>query len=91
VIRIDGSPEGLVRIIGVLQGEVLRELFESLGTQEAMLDLSEVREADAEAVRMLAQMPPGRCKLVHCSKWLALWIEQERRLSPTAVIRGSPT
>jgi hypothetical protein len=81
----------LVRIIGVLQGEVVRELFESLGTQEAMLDLSEVREADAEAVRMLAQMPPGRCKLVHCPKWLALWIEQERRLSPTAVIRGSST
>jgi hypothetical protein len=53
-----------------------------------MLDLSEVREADASAVRMLVQMPPGRCKLFNCPKWLALWIEQERRPSPTAVPGG---
>ena len=77
-----------MRLIGALRGELLRGLFESLTTREAMLDLSEVRDADAAAVRILAQMPPGRCKLVDCPRWLALWIEQERQHSPTAVPGG---
>ena len=77
-----------MRLTGALQGELLKELLESLKTREALLDLSEVRKADAAAVRMLAQMPLGRCKLVNCPQWLALWIEQERQLSPTAVPGG---
>ena len=80
MIRIEGTPRG-VRIIGSLKGVLLRDLFEILSEGQVALDLSEVREADEAAVGLLAQLPPARCSLVSCPRWLALWIEQERRHS----------
>jgi hypothetical protein len=77
---------GGVRVIGALKGATLSGLFEILNDREIVLDLSEVREADAAAVRMLAQLPAGRCRLVDCPRWLALWIERERRPAPPVFV-----
>lgn len=82
MIRIELSPRGGVRIIGTLKGTLLNRLFEILSDREVVLDLSEVREADAAAVRMLARLPAGRCSLVNCPRWLVLWIERERQPQP---------
>jgi len=77
MFRIEGAQRG-VRIIGSLKGALLRNLLETLSEGQVMLDLSEVREADDSAVDMLARLP-ARCRLVNSPRWLALWIEQERR------------
>jgi hypothetical protein len=82
VIRIEHSPQGRVRVIGALEGPILRTLFDTVRGSEVALDLSEVREADAVAVRLIAQLPPDRCKLVGCPRWLHVWIERERRTLP---------
>jgi hypothetical protein len=79
VIRIEANPQGGVRVIGALEGATLSGLLRSRSGTEVVLDLSEVREADAEAVRMLAALPASRCRLVDCPRWLALWIERERQ------------
>jgi hypothetical protein len=78
VIRIDATSHGEVRVIGVLEEEPLSGLLGARGHAEMVINLSEVREADAAAVRMLARLPARRCKLVDCPRWLALWIERER-------------
>jgi hypothetical protein len=79
VIRIESSRQGRVRVIGALRSPPLQTLLlDSVGGAEVELDLSEVHEADADAVRLLSQLP-DRCRLVACPKWLALWIEIERR------------
>jgi hypothetical protein len=80
VIRIESSRQGRVRVIGALRSPPLQTLLlDSVGGAEVELDLSEVHEADADAVRMLAQLPADRCRVVACPKWLALWIEIEQR------------
>jgi len=66
-------------VIGSLKEAVMKRLFDIVGAERVALDLSEVPEAEAAAVRLLAQRPPGLCQLVCCPKWLAFWIEQERR------------
>jgi hypothetical protein len=62
-------------VVGCLR--VLHALFVMVGPEKVVLDLSGVHEADHEAVRLLAQLPPGRCRLVACPKWLALRIRTE--------------
>lgn len=81
MIRIDGTAPGAVRISGALKGSALSVLLRNLNDERLTLDLSEVRDADADAVRILSGLPPARCELVGCPRWLALWIERERRRS----------
>jgi hypothetical protein len=57
----------------------LRRVLELTCGGEVILDLSEVSEADAANVRLLARLADSHCKLVNCPRWLALWIDWERR------------
>jgi ABC-type transporter Mla MlaB component len=82
VIRIEGTTRDGLRIIGALTGTVLRRILEMKGGAEVVLDLSEVSEADAANVRLLARLADGHCKLVNCPQWLGLWIDRERRPPP---------
>jgi hypothetical protein len=43
------------------------------------LDLSDVGQVDDDAVRALAALPPERCTLVACPRWLDLWLLRVRR------------
>jgi ABC-type transporter Mla MlaB component len=79
VIRIEGTPGDGLRIIGALKSAFLSRLLETAGGGEVVLDLSEVSEADAASVRLLARLAGDQCRLVGCPKWLALWIEREGR------------
>jgi hypothetical protein len=78
-----------VRVIGALTGPPLELLFEMVGHAEVMLDLSEVREVDSDAVRLLAQVAPDQYKLLACPKWLAVRIEMERRPRPSPEALGN--
>ena len=82
VIRIDGSARDGLRLIGALRGTMLRRFLEMTGGGKVVLDLSEVSEADAANVQLLAQVADVQCSLVHCPQWLALWIERERQARP---------
>ena len=82
MIRIEATLRGPVHVIGTLEGAALSGLLGIRSDTEVVLDLSEVREADAAAVRMLAGLPASRCRLVDCPRWLALWIERERQRQP---------
>lgn len=50
-----------------------------VGCADLMLDLSEVREVDADAVRLLAHLAPELYGRLACPKWLAVRMEIERR------------
>lgn len=78
MIRIEGTTRDGLRIIGALRGTILRRMLEMTGGGEVVLDLSEVSEADAVNVRLLARLADGPCRLIHCPQWLALWIDRER-------------
>ena len=78
-----------VRVIGALTGPPLELLLEMVGRAEVMLDLSEVREVESDAVRLLAQLAPDQHKLLACPKWLAVRIEMERRPRPSAEAVGN--
>jgi len=82
VIRIEPTLQGGVRVLGTLEGAALSGLLGIRSDTEVVLDLSDVREADAAAVRILARLPSSRCRLVDCPRWLALWIERERQRQP---------
>ena len=75
MIRIEATPQGGVRVIGTLEGTAHSGLL-GIGST-VVLDLSEVLEADAAAVRMLARLPASGCRLANCPRWLALWIHLE--------------
>ena len=79
-----GSPDR-VRVVGPLTGAALETLLEMLKTAELLLDLSQVREADADAVRLLARVPRDWCDRFAPPRWLSLRIEMERRYRPSAV------
>ena len=81
MIRIEGTARDGLRIIGALTGTVLRRVLEMTGGGEVVLDLSEVSEADAANVRLLAWLVDGHCRLVNCPQWLTLWIDRERQPS----------
>jgi hypothetical protein len=84
-MRIESTSRGVVRLIGALEEPALSDVLGVRSDTQVMLDLSEVREADAAAVRILARLPASRCRLVDCPRWLALWIERERE--PRSVTR----
>jgi hypothetical protein len=89
MMQLEADPSERVRVIGALTGPPLEMLLEMAGRAELLLDLSEVREADADAVRLLAQLAPEQWKLLACPKWLALRIEMERRPQPSAAPVGN--
>ncbi len=78
MIRLEEGPARQVRVIGSLQGPALQLLSDVVSRGPLILDLSEVDHADESGVRWLAELPPERCSLVSCPKWLALWLERVR-------------
>ena len=89
MMQLETDPSERVRVIGALTGPPLEMLLEMVGSSELLLDLSEVREADADALRLLAQLPPEQWKLLACPKWLALRIEMERQPQLSAAAVGN--
>ncbi len=77
MIRIERSAAGSYRVSGSLRGDGLSLLREALASGPVSCDLSEVEQADDEGVRFLAGVS-GRCALVGCPTWLALWIARVR-------------
>ena len=78
-MELEPSPQDRVRVIGTLTAPALELLLEMVGRAEVLLDLSDVREADSDAVDLLAQLAPEQHRLLACPKWLAHRIEGERR------------
>jgi len=78
-----------VRVIGALTGAALELLLEMVGAAEVRLDLSEVREADADAVHLLAQLAPDQLDRLTCPSWLAARLEVRRLPQPSAAAVGS--
>ena len=79
MIRLEEAGAGRVRVIGSLRGgPALTVLSEAISRGAVVLDLSEVDQADENAVRLLAGLPPERCTLDSCPTWLSLWIDRNR-------------
>jgi hypothetical protein len=89
MMQLEPNPSERVRVIGALTGPPLEMLLEMVGSAELLLDLSEVREADADAVHLLAHLAPEQWTLLACPKWLALRVEMERRPQPSAAGVGN--
>jgi hypothetical protein len=87
VIRIEREAPGRARVTGALVGESVGLLRDELARADAVLDLSGVEKADEVAVRLLAGLPPERCPVVSCPRWLALWVERTRQRSRTRTSR----
>lgn len=85
MMQLEASPPDRVRVFGALTGAALETLLEMVKTTAVALDLSGVREADAEAVELLARLSPQRCDGLASPKWLEARIEMERRSQPSAV------
>ena len=84
MMQLEASPPGRVRVIGALTGAALETLLEMVKTTEVLLDLSEVYEADTDAVQLLTRLAPERWNLFAPPRWLELRIEMERRSLPRA-------
>ena len=84
MMQFEGGPPGRVRVIGALTGAELETLLEMVKTTEVLLDLSEVREADTDAVQLLARLAPERWNRFGPPRWLELRIEMERPSRPSA-------
>ena len=68
-----GAPER-ARVIGSLTGDTVHILLDAVDSGVAVLDLSEVDQADVSAVRVLARLSLERCTLLTCPRWLELWL-----------------
>jgi hypothetical protein len=82
VIRIEESLSRHVRVIGSLQGTAFALLADAVAGGPAVLDLSQVEQADEECVRLLASLPPERCTITGCPTWLGLWLARLRQAGP---------
>ena len=85
MMQLEVSQPDRVRVFGALSGAGLKTLLEMVKTTAVLLDLSGVREADAEAVQLLARLSPQRCDRLASPTWLEARIEMERRFEPSAV------
>lgn len=88
MVRIEISPEGRVRVIGALELSLVKTLIETSAGRELTLDLSQVYTADGAAVRRLAELSPGRFRVLAAPPWLSVWIAHERRrlvVSPSRI------
>jgi hypothetical protein len=81
-MQVEPSRNDRVRVIGSLSAPALELLLEMVGGAQVQLDLSEVREADTDAVRLLAQLAPDQIGLLACPRWLAFRIQGEGRPQP---------
>ena len=88
-MQVQPSPHDRVRVIGTLTVPALELLLGMAGRAQMLLDLSEVREADSDAVRLLARLAPDRVGLLASPQWLAFRIERERRPQPSGTAVGS--
>ena len=70
-----GAPER-ARVIGSLTGDTVHILLDAVDSGVAVLDLSEVDQADVSAVRVLARLSMERCTLLTCPRWLELWLSR---------------
>lgn len=77
LVHEPGAP-AKARISGALTGDAIRIVLDAIASGVAVVDLSEVNRVDDRAVRALAGLPPERCTLERCPRWLALWLERER-------------
>jgi hypothetical protein len=82
VIRIEEGQSRHVRVIGWLQGTALELLSEAVSHGPAVLDLSQVEQADEQCVRLLAGLGPERWTITGCPTWLGLWLARLRREAP---------
>lgn len=78
MIRLEPAAPGRVRVIGSLLESEMSLLMEALAQGAVELDLSEVDQADENAARLLAALPPERVVLCGLPHWLALWIDRLR-------------
>ena len=85
MILLETGPPDRVRVLGPLTGAALQTLLEMLNTADVLLDLSQVREADVDAVELLARPPADWSDRFALPRWLALRVEVERRSRPAAV------
>ena len=77
MVHEPGAP-AKARISGALTGNAIRIVLDAVASGVTVFDLSEVDRVDDRAVRALAGMPPERCTLERCPRWLALWLERVR-------------
>jgi ABC-type transporter Mla MlaB component len=84
-LRIDISDERervIFTLTGRIQAEQLSELqtlvHSQLPDHNLVLDLTEVRLVDRDAVRFLAQIEAQGARLRNCSAFIREWISQER-------------
>ena len=96
MLQLETSPPERVRVIGALTGAALLMLLDMVKTAEVLLDLSEVHEADTDAVGVLARLGPGvwigspaRAGSPCASRAPPLPAERDRGRKP--LLRGSST
>jgi hypothetical protein len=84
-LRIDISDERertIFTLTGRMQAEQISELqtlvHYELPDHSLVLDLTEVKLADREAVRFLAQIETQGARLRNCSAFIREWISRER-------------
>jgi len=70
----------VLTLIGRIQGDQVPELEALLrsGTDHNVVDLKEIKLADRDAVRFLAQSEAEGTKLRNCPAFIREWISQER-------------
>jgi len=84
-LRIDISDERkrvVITLTGRIQAEQVSELHALLESESrtgnVVLDLTEVKLVDRDAVRFLAQIEAQGARLRNCSPYIREWISQER-------------
>jgi len=82
VRRIENDNQVVLRLSGRLEGEQLKELKEALASEAALhhliLDLTDVRLVDQDAVRFLADCQAHGAILWSCPAYIREWIAAEK-------------
>ena len=83
VLRIESVSDGrivVLRLSGRLQAEQVEQLKEQIekSTMRVILDLSEVKLVDRDAVRFLGTCETNGVQLNQCSPYIRDWIDRER-------------
>ena len=86
-----GNGEVVFRISGDLDAQNVAEIEEVIGVEKKgkhiVLDLTDLRSVDGEAVRSLEKWEADRIKLWNCSAYIREWIRRQRleRLSEKGI------
>lgn len=83
VLRIESVSDGrivVLRLSGRLQAEQVEQLREQIekSRMRVILDLSEVKLVDRDAVRFLGTCEANGVQLSQCSPYIRDWIDRER-------------